>query len=75
MRKFNDERGRTWEVVVGRESWGTFVALFIPDASDAEVRQASLGARGRREADEEVEALSEGELRTLLERAEPKHLG
>ena len=75
MRKFQDGAGRTWEVVVGRESWGAFVALFVPAGSGGEVRQAPLGARGRSEADDEVDALTDDELLDLFERSEPKDLG
>lgn len=61
-------------MVVGRESWGAFVALFVPAGDHGEVRQARLTARGRGEAETEVEALDTQELLALLARSEPKGL-
>ncbi len=48
MRRFSDERGETWDAVVGRESWGTLYALFIPAGAAAAqpVRQALLQSAG-----------------------------
>ena len=31
MRRFTDDAGRPWQVVLGKESWGTLVLLFSPD--------------------------------------------
>ncbi|HSH46372.1 MAG TPA: hypothetical protein VK966_11065 [Longimicrobiales bacterium] len=73
MRRFTDPEGRTWDVVVGRESFGAFLALFIPAAgTPAGNRQALLGAESRADADSELGALDEAGLNELLQRSEPK---
>lgn len=75
MRRIRDARDRAWDVVVGRESYGTRVALFIPTAGNPEGdRQAILEAESQLDAEAELDALSEPELRALLERSEPKRL-
>jgi len=66
LRRFSDEEGREWEVVAGRESWGSIVAIFIPCASDVPMRQAPAPAAGYEEAGAWMDTLSEDELRTLL---------
>jgi hypothetical protein len=43
MRRFTDRDGIRWDVVLGRESWGSLLALFVP-AADGAVRQAPLQA-------------------------------
>lgn len=75
MRRFKDERGRDWDVVVGRESWGAFVALFVPRSGDEPVRQAPLGSESRGAAAREVGGLDEEELGALLDRSRPKDAG
>jgi hypothetical protein len=75
MRRFTDVRGESWEVVVGRESWGVFVALFVPVERDDAVRQAPLLAAGYDAANAELEALDEPALRDLVGRALPITLG
>lgn len=75
MRRFRDERGRDWDVVIGRESWGAFVALFVPRSGDEPVRQVPLGSESRGAAAREVHALDEEELGALLERSRPKESG
>lgn len=72
MRRYTDEGGRAWDVVVGRESWGGFVALFVARTGDDTVLQAPLSSGSRGEAAREVERLGEEELADLLERARPK---
>lgn len=74
MRLFTDARGRSWEVVVGRESWGAFFAIFIP-REDADLRQTMLSATGYDEAARELERMDEAELSDLLRRSEPKTMG
>jgi hypothetical protein len=74
IREFEDGSGRLWDVVAGRESWGTIVAIFVPaDGSDTP-RQAPLKAEGYEEGYAEIEALDERDLRLLLERARPMTL-
>jgi hypothetical protein len=42
MRSFKDGDGALWDVVVGRESYGTVVALFLPKSGSESPRQAHL---------------------------------
>ncbi|NJD09791.1 MAG: hypothetical protein FIB01_04880 [Gemmatimonadetes bacterium] len=45
MRAFVDRDGGRWDVVLGRESYGAFVLLFVP-ALAGPVRQASFPVDG-----------------------------
>ncbi len=75
MRRYTDPRGRTWDVVVGRESFGALYALFVPAAETrAETRQTLLQADSQTGAREAVGAMSDDELDDLFERSEPKRL-
>lgn len=75
MRRFTDPRGRSWDVVVGRESFGALYALFVPAAQTrAETRQTLLQADSLMAAQASLEGLSEDELTELFERSEPKTL-
>lgn len=75
MRRFRDGEEREWEVVVGRESWGGFWAIFVPRGHEGRIRQTMLGAESRDGASRELEALDVSGLRRLLEDSEPKELG
>ena len=71
MRRFEDRSGRVWDVVVGHESWGALLALFVPlDGGDA--RQTMLRASGYNEAHQELEALEPAGLQALLDRSVEK---
>lgn len=70
MRRFVDEDGQGWEVIIGRESWGGMVALFVP-ASGA-VLQKALTADSHAEAQAMLDGATEDELRALLAQARPK---
>lgn len=73
MRRFTDSAGTTWDVVLGRESWGALLALFVPvEADAADVRQAPLGSAGYDAATQELDALDEAALQTLLDRSSVK---
>ncbi len=75
MRRFTDPRGRSWDVVVGRESFGALYALFVPAADTrAETRQTLLQAESQAGARQSVEDMPEDELTELFERSEPKRL-
>lgn len=75
MRRFTDHRDRSWDVVVGRESFGALYALFVPAAQTrAETRQTLLEADSQTAAQQAVAAMSEDELNELFERSEPKRL-
>lgn len=74
MRRFDDTKGRPWEVVAGRESWGVLVALFVPIEGDGAVREVALQAESYEAAHRELETMDEAALRALLERSSPKTL-
>jgi hypothetical protein len=70
MRRFSDETGSPWDATLGRESWGTFVILFTR-ATGGEVRKAVLAAETMLDAQQELEALAEQELRGRLATSQP----
>jgi len=70
MRRFVDEQGLGWDVVVGRESWGGMVALFVPQSGD--VMQKALSADSHAEAQAVLESATDAELRAMLAQAQPK---
>ena len=73
MRRYTDPAGLPWDVVIGRESFGTLVALFVPAMGNgAGPRQTVLGADSRIGAGAELDALEPSELDGLFERSEPK---
>lgn len=69
MRAFHDQQGRRWEAVVGRESYGIQVLLFLP-AGGGEVRKAVMASSTRLEAHRELDALSDIELCERLARSQ-----
>lgn len=75
MRRYSDPRGRSWDVVVGRESFGALYALFVPAGrTRAETRQTLLQADSQMAAQDSLESMSEEELNELFQRSEPKRL-
>jgi hypothetical protein len=75
VRRYTDSRGREWDVVVGRESFGALYALFVPAAETrAETRQALLQADSQARAWEAVEGMTDEEMNELFDRSEPKRL-
>lgn len=75
MRRYTDPRGRDWDVVVGRESFGALYALFVPAGETrAETRQTLLQQESRPRAQAAIEAMSDDEMNDLYERSEPKRL-
>ncbi|HEX6306962.1 MAG TPA: hypothetical protein VFZ69_02175 [Longimicrobiales bacterium] len=76
MRRFRDREGLVWDVVLGRESWGASVALFVPESGrDGVVRQAVLEVPAYDAAMRELDALDEPGLQALLDRSIPKEEG
>lgn len=76
MRRFLDRNGVSWDVVLGRESWGASVALFVPPtASGLDVRQAPLHAPAADEAIRELDRLDDAALQALLDRSSMKQEG
>ncbi|HEX6135010.1 MAG TPA: hypothetical protein VFZ24_13670 [Longimicrobiales bacterium] len=76
MRRFRDREGFEWDVVLGRESWGASVALFVPVTdTDRGVRQAVLTAAAYDAAVRELDGLDDPGLQALLDRSQPKEEG
>jgi hypothetical protein len=76
VRRHVDPRGRTWDVVVGRESFGALFAIFVPGTGNPEpARQTLLQAGSQLAAEQELGDLSAEQLDDLLERSEPKGMG
>ena len=71
MRRFRDRDGRVWDVVVGPESWGALLALFVPVDGEG-ARQTMLSAAGYTEAHQELDALEQDALQALLDRSVEK---
>jgi hypothetical protein len=75
VRRYTDPRGRQWDIVVGRESFGALYALFVPAADTrAETRQSLLHADSQGAALEAVEEMAEDDLHDLFARSEPKRI-
>jgi hypothetical protein len=70
VRSFTDETGRQWEVVLGKESWGTLVLLFSP-AAGGDVRVSALSSETSFDASAELDALTDAQLRDRLRDAHP----
>ncbi|HUG38955.1 MAG TPA: hypothetical protein VMM12_00635 [Longimicrobiales bacterium] len=76
MRRYTDRDGRPWDVVIGRESFGALLALFVPAAGNAGApRQAMLAAESHVDADAELDGMEPAALDALFERSEPKEPG
>ena len=76
MRRYVDRGGTQWDVVLGRESWGTSVALFVPPtSSDLTVRQAALGATTHDAATRELDSMDEAALHVLFDRSTDRQEG
>ena len=76
MRRFHDRAGMAWDVVLGRESWGASVALFVPPGtSGLAVRQASLKAVAQDEAVRELDGMNDAALQALFDRSTPTQEG
>jgi hypothetical protein len=60
-----DEHGQRWQVVLGKESWGTLVLLFSPDAG-GDARTSVLSSETMRDASAELEAMTDDDLRARL---------
>lgn len=70
MRRFRDPSGTAWDVVLGRESWGTSVALFVPPtASLLGVRQAPLRSTAQDAAMRELDDMDDAALGALFDRS------
>lgn len=70
MRDFVDERGRRWDVTVGKESWGTLSLLFSRHRG-REVRTQTLTEETPMAAERLLGELTDDELRERLTEAVP----
>lgn len=70
MRSFLDDTGQRWEVTVGKESWGTLVLIFTPTAG-GDARTSVLSAETSFDANAELDAFTDGELRDRLRDSRP----
>jgi hypothetical protein len=70
MRTILDANGLRWQVMIGKESWGTLVLLCSPvDGSDA--RTSILSSETMLAANAELDALSDRELLERLRDGRP----
>lgn len=70
MRAFRDRNSRRWDAVVGRESYGIQVLLFLAEGS-GEIRKAVMVSITRLDAHRELDALTDTELCERLDRSQP----
>jgi hypothetical protein len=70
MRIIEDGEGRSWDVMVGRGSWGSLVLLFSLRGAN-ENRTADLASETVRQAEQELAALSDDEVRARLADSKP----
>ena len=70
MRIFSDRQGRRWQVAVGKQSYGVRLLLFTPMRGRG-VHQALLDSRNSLDANAELAALSDAQLRDQLARSVP----
>jgi hypothetical protein len=75
MRRYTDREGGSWDVVVGRESFGALYAIFVPAGDNpGPARQTLLQAESQLDAETEVADRTPEELHVLFERSEPKDM-
>ncbi len=72
MRRFKDLNGAAWDVVLGRASWGTYCALFVPLAAAEAVRETALPAVSAEQAESELENMNDARLQQLLDASSVK---
>ena len=65
LKRYVDEQGREWDVILGRESWGALLALFVPRGAGT-ARQAMLTSSDYNAAQQELDALDDDALAELL---------
>jgi hypothetical protein len=67
MHFFSDRAGHRWQIVIGRESWGSYLAFLVPVDRSEPVRWAPLRAVSQDAAQDEIDALGEPGLQKLLD--------
>jgi len=70
VRSFVDDDGASWQVTLGKESWGTLVLLFTP-AAGGDPRTSVLTAETMFDANAELDALDDDDLRARLRDSRP----
>lgn len=70
MRVIEDGEGRSWDAIVGRGSWGSLVILFSLRGPN-ENRTFDLASETVRQAEQELAALTDDELRERLAGSKP----
>lgn len=71
MRKLRGKDGKEWDVVLGRESWGTVLAFFVPRSGEGEPLRAALPGASWDEAARRLLAMEEDDLENLMKTALP----
>lgn len=74
VRTFSDSEGMEWEVVVGRESWGTVVAIFVRKGSPDPPRETLLEVSSWDEGNQQLLEMPVERLRALLDASTPKSM-
>jgi hypothetical protein len=70
VRTIVDDAGRRWQVVLGKESWGTLVILFSP-ADGGDARTSVLSAETMQSASSELDSMTDDELLLRLRESRP----
>jgi hypothetical protein len=71
IREFEDDTGRLWDVVAGRESWGTIVAIFVPVDASESPRQTPIQAEGYEEGYAELKRWTKATFDAFLNARSP----
>jgi len=69
LRSFLDSAGVPWDVMVGRESWGTVVAIFVAREGKEPPRQALLETASADEGTRLLMSMEAEDLQVLLRNA------
>ena len=70
MRRIIDDEGGIWDVMLGKESWGTLVLLFSP-IGGGQVRKSVLQSETSLAASSELDAMDDVQLRARLRESSP----
>jgi hypothetical protein len=70
VRSFLDDARQPWEVILGKESWGTYVLVFTP-TTGGDARTSVLASETSFDANAELDTLTDGELRDRLRDSRP----
>ena len=70
MRSFDDAQGNRWNAALLSASYGNVMLIFSPLYGD-DTRQQPMPVEDMAEAEAQLAALDEGELRSLLAQSQP----